>query len=127
MAVVDLNVVLDQGLPRDAAEQLRSGGVSCVHVGELGMSQAADTEILEWARAQNSVIVTLDADFHAILAVRNDSKPSVVRVRIQGLNGTAIAVLVHRVLGLYAAELRTGCMITVKPRKMTCHLLPKSD
>jgi predicted nuclease of predicted toxin-antitoxin system len=69
------------------------------------------------------VVVTLDADFHAILAVQNASKPSVIRVRIQGLNGPAIAALVFQVLEQYAPELESGCMITVKSRKTTCHLL----
>jgi predicted nuclease of predicted toxin-antitoxin system len=81
MEIAGLRLLLDQGPPRDAAWPLRAVGVSCTHVGEAGMSAAADTEILECARLGNSVVVTLDADFHAILAVRNASKPSVVRVR----------------------------------------------
>jgi predicted nuclease of predicted toxin-antitoxin system len=91
------------------------------------MSAATDTEILEWARVRNSVVVTLDADFHAILAVERAAKPSVIRVRLQGLNGTAFAVLVRQVLERYATELGVGCMVTVKARKTTCHLLPTSD
>ncbi|MGA3023755.1 MAG: DUF5615 family PIN-like protein [Bryobacteraceae bacterium] len=123
MEIARVHLLLDQGLPRDAAEQLRAQDVGCTHVGEIGMSAAADTEILEWARVRNSVVVTLDADFHAMLAVRNASKPSVIRIRLQGLNGTAIAALMHRVLQQYAVELGQGCMITVKQRKTTCHLL----
>jgi predicted nuclease of predicted toxin-antitoxin system len=126
MEIAGLNFVLDQGLPRDAAELLRDAVVSCVHVGELGMSTAADSEILEWARVHNCVVVTLDADFHAMLAVQNAAKPSVIRVRLQGQNGPAIAALVRRVIDRYAAELENGCMITVKPSKTTCHLLPQS-
>jgi predicted nuclease of predicted toxin-antitoxin system len=123
MEIARLHLLLDQGLPRDAAEQLRVEDVSCTHVGEIGMSAAADTEILEWARVRNAVVVTLDTDFHAILAVRKASKPSVIRIRLQGLNATAIAALMHRILQQYAVELGKGCMITVKQRKTTCHLL----
>jgi predicted nuclease of predicted toxin-antitoxin system len=65
MKIAGLHLLLDQGLPRDAAEQLRAAGVNCTHVGEIGMSAAADTEILECARLRTSVVVTLDADFHA--------------------------------------------------------------
>ena len=127
MEIAGLHLLLDQGLPRDAAEQLRAAGVSCTHVGEIGMSAAADTEILEWARVRDSIVGTLDADFHAILAVRNASKPSVIRIRLQGLNGAAIAKLLLQILDQYKAELATGCMITVKQHKTTCHLLFKSD
>ena len=64
-----ITFVLDQGVPRDAAGSLRDRGYECIHVGEVGMSTAADEEILGFALARNAAIVTLDADFHAILAV----------------------------------------------------------
>jgi predicted nuclease of predicted toxin-antitoxin system len=41
-----MRLVLDQGVPRDAAALLRSLGYDCVHVGEIGMSKAGDEEIL---------------------------------------------------------------------------------
>jgi hypothetical protein len=62
-----LRVLLDQGLPRDTAEQLRTGSVECRHVGEIGMSAASDTEILNYAAAKDFIIATLDADFHTML------------------------------------------------------------
>ena len=120
-------LLLDQGLPRDAARQLRASGVQCTHVGEIGMFAAADTEILEWARLYDSAVVTLDADFHAILAVQGATKPSVIRLRLQGLKGAALATLLRQILPLYQAELAAGCMITVKPRKTTCHLLSRDE
>lgn len=121
-----LHLLLDQGLPRDAAEQLRSGSVSCIHVGEIGLSTATDVEILDWARVHGAIVVTLDADFHTILAVQNSSGPSVIRLRLQGLNGVAVARLVRQILEQYEAELEVGCMITSKLRKTTCHLLSKA-
>jgi|ERR1039458_917341 predicted nuclease of predicted toxin-antitoxin system len=123
MAIGSVHLLLDQGLPRDAAERLRGEGINCTHVGEIGMAAAVDTEILERARLCNRVVVTLDADFHAIMAVRNASKPSVIRIRIEGLNGVAIADLLPRIVQQYGAELAAGCMITVKRRKTTCHQL----
>lgn len=50
-------------------------------------------------------------------------KPSVIRIRMQGLNGSAVTNLLRSVLARYEAELAGGCMLTVKPRKVTCHLL----
>lgn len=91
--------LLDQGIPRDAGAGLRELGFDCAHASERGMSQAADEEIVEAAARENCVIVTLDADFHAILAVTRSAAPSVIRLRIEGL-------------------------VTIKARKTTCHLLP---
>ena len=58
------------------------------------MSKAADEEILDFAVGKNSIVVTLDSDFHAILAVSGAAGPSVIR------------------------------MVTVKARKTTSHRLP---
>src|SRR5882724_2537069 len=80
-----MRLVLDQGVPRDAASLLRELGHDCTHVGEVGMSRAADQEILAWAVSENATVVTLDADFHTILAVSGATAPSVIRLRRQGL------------------------------------------
>jgi predicted nuclease of predicted toxin-antitoxin system len=37
------------------------------------MSQSSDRSILDFARAQGRTVVTLDADFHALLAVANEA------------------------------------------------------
>jgi predicted nuclease of predicted toxin-antitoxin system len=89
------------------------------------MFMASDPEILTYAREQGSVVVTLDADFHAILAVSGAVDPSVIRIRLQGLNAAAVVRVICDVMGKHAAELAQGCMITVKQRKTTCHLLSK--
>lgn len=122
-----LHLLLDQGLPREAAERLRAVGVPCTHVGEIGMVAATDTEIIEWARERGYAVATLDADFHAILAVGHASKPSVIRIRLEGQDGEAVANLLRQSLAKYAGELGQGCLITVKQRKTTCHLLSSAD
>lgn len=44
-----MHFVLDQGVPREAAVLLRNLAHDCIHVGEIGMSKAADEEILAFA------------------------------------------------------------------------------
>jgi predicted nuclease of predicted toxin-antitoxin system len=44
-----MSLVLDQGVPRDAAAHLRGLGHECIHIGEIGMSKAADEEILAFS------------------------------------------------------------------------------
>ena len=120
----DIRLILDQGIPRDAASAIREAGLACDHAGELGLSRAEDTEILKLARKRHATVVTLDADFHAILAVSMAAGPSVIRLRLQGLNGAKVANLVTSLAAHFAAELGRGCLITVKAGKTTCHMLP---
>ena len=119
-----MGLLLDQGVPRDAATRLRDRGYKCTHVGEVGMRKATDGEILAWALEKSAIVVTLDADFHAILAVSGATGPSVIRLRKQGLGAQEVAGLVQDVLVRFGAELERGSLVTVKARKITCHRLP---
>lgn len=103
-----IRLVLDQGVPRDAASQLRKLGYECTHVGEIGMWKATDDEILALGFGQHATIVTLDADFHAILAVSGASGPSVIRLRMQGLCAPEVVARVQHVLAAFKADLKRG-------------------
>jgi predicted nuclease of predicted toxin-antitoxin system len=119
-----MRLILDQGVPHDAALLLRSLGYDCTHVNEIGMSKAADEEIVALALERSAVVVTLDADFHALLAVSGAQGPSVIRMRMQGLGAPEVVAVVRKVLASFEVELTRGALITVKPLKTTCHLLP---
>lgn len=75
-----MRLILDRGVSRDAAPRLCNLGYDCTHLGEIGMSRATDKEILAFSLEKDAVVVTLDADFHAILAVAGASGPSVIRL-----------------------------------------------
>jgi predicted nuclease of predicted toxin-antitoxin system len=95
-----------------------------MHVGEIGMSKAADEEILAFSLEESAIVVTLDADFHTILAVSGASGPSVIRLRLQGLGAPEVVELVQNVLAGFEADLKRGSLVTVKAHKTTCHWLP---
>jgi predicted nuclease of predicted toxin-antitoxin system len=85
---------------------------------------AGDEEIIAWSLRQKATIVTVDADFHAILAVSRAGAPSTIRIRMQGLNALALVELLEMVLVDYESDLTRGSLVTVKPNKTTCHKLP---
>jgi predicted nuclease of predicted toxin-antitoxin system len=91
------------------------------------MAGATDIEILTCARERVAVVVTLDADFHAILAVSSGREPSVIRLRIQSLDGSRVAEIVQGTLRSFGEELSRGALVTVKKAKTTCRRLPIGD
>lgn len=117
-------ILLDQGLPRTAAKILKETGWDVLHTGDIGLSLATDNEILEYARAEKRVIVTLDADFHAILAVANESEPSVVRIRQEGLKGSALADLVENIWPSIIEQLKSGAMVSVTEKSIRIRTIP---
>ena len=119
-----MKLLLDQGLPRTAATALATLGWDVLHVGEIGMAAATDQDILRRALAERRAVVTLDADFHAILALENASAPSVIRVRIEGLRGVELAALIQRVVRVCEDDLVAGAMVTVDERGVRVRALP---
>jgi len=116
--------LLDQGLPRGAVALLVEAGQDAVHVGDLGMAAAPDSAILLRAVAEDRIIVTLDSDFHALLALSGSSRPSVLRIREEGLKSAALSLLILGVARQCASEMKAGCMLTYQNRKVRFRMLP---
>jgi predicted nuclease of predicted toxin-antitoxin system len=70
------------------------------------------------------VVVTLDADFHAMLALSGAVRPSVVRVRIEGLQAQMLATLLIKVLEICADDLEKGAMVSVTENGARVRRLP---
>lgn len=116
--------LLDQGLPRSAVELLRDGGWDVAHVGDLGLSSATDEAILARAAEDDRIVVTLDADFHRLLAVSGARRPSAVRVREEGLTAEPLAALLLQAVGQVKEALDAGAVITVTARSVRVRRLP---
>jgi predicted nuclease of predicted toxin-antitoxin system len=108
-----MTFLLDQGLPRATVTELAIRGLTAEHVGTLGMATATDEEILEAARDRDAVVVTLDADFHALLAMSKSTTPSVIRIRIEGLKASDVANILEQVIATAASDVQAGAAVSV--------------
>ena len=81
-------------------------------------------EVLAAALKESRTVVTLDADFHAILALSGAAGPSVVRLRIEGLRGEALSGLVATVLSRCADDLAAGALVSVTEDQIRVRRLP---
>lgn len=119
-----MKLLLDQGLPRSAAAHLGASGIDALHVGDVGLSRADDLEIIEYARREGLIVVTLDADFHALMALSGARGPSVIRIRIEGLKGDALARLLTDVITDSRAQLEDGALVSVTRQRVGLRKLP---
>ena len=119
-----MKLLLDQGVARSAVARLQQLGHDAVHVGELGMTSATDRAILEEASQRGAVVVTFDADFHALLALRAALGPSVIRLRVQSMKGAAIAELVALVIEAARDDLDAGAVVTSDEERIRVRRLP---
>jgi predicted nuclease of predicted toxin-antitoxin system len=119
-----MKLLLDQGLPRSTVGHLADANIVAEHVGDLGMSQAADDVILAAARQRDAIVVTFDADFHKTLAAVRATSPSVVRIRIEGLKGDQVAAILAQVMSAAGDELIAGAVVSVTPGRVRVRTLP---
>ena len=113
-------------MPRSSAALLRESGFDAVHTSEIGLANADDGEILKRAAAEDRIVVTLDADFHAQLALSQAKWPSVIRIRMEGLRAEPLADLLRSVLQQCEEDLSLGAMISVQENRVRIRRLPVS-
>ena len=89
-----------------------------------GGQHLANSEILDVGRQEGMVVVTLDADFHALLALSGVTGPSVIRIRIEGLRGEDLARLLVRVLQICDDDLPKGAMVSLTENGVRIRRLP---
>jgi predicted nuclease of predicted toxin-antitoxin system len=119
-----MKLLLDQGLPRSAASLLRDENIDTIHVGEIGMSAARDADIIKIAREEGRIVITLDADFHTLLALTEATSPSVIRIRIENLRAQALVDLLIRVVEECQDDIEKGAAITVESGRIRIRHLP---
>jgi predicted nuclease of predicted toxin-antitoxin system len=119
-----MKLLLDQGMPKLAAQLLRDADIDTLHVSEVDMSAAEDLAILQFAIRDRRVVATLDADFHSLLAVGDYLWPSVIRVRIEGIKSQAMTKLLLIVIEQFSIELTEGSAVTVDENRVCIRRLP---
>jgi predicted nuclease of predicted toxin-antitoxin system len=88
------------------------------------MKRADDVDILRYARIEKRVCVTLDSDFHSLIAVSGEAQPSVIRIPKEGLNAEAIVELLWRIWPGIEGSLDGGAMVTVTDHSDHVRRLP---
>ncbi len=117
-------LLLDQGLSRSTARLLDGAGWDVVHVSDIGLSRATDSAIVAHARLDARICVTLDADFHTLLATSGERSPSVIRIRQQGLDAFALANLLQHIWPRVAVALQSGALVMVTEHTIRIRPLP---
>lgn len=88
------------------------------------MFRASDEEIIVEAVKRSAIIVTYDDDFHRLLYNTGATRPSVIRIRIEGLNHQQAAMYILNAVVQAAAELAAGAVVSITERKVRVRALP---
>jgi predicted nuclease of predicted toxin-antitoxin system len=120
-----VRLLLDANLSPSLIGGLTESGFAATHVGDVDLLTASDTAIIEYARANDLVIVTVDSDFAAMLAIAGAARPSVVQLRGVGeLAPPAHLALLIANLAAVADDLEVGAMVSLSPTRLAVRRLP---
>jgi predicted nuclease of predicted toxin-antitoxin system len=104
---------------------LEAAGHEAVHVDSLNMATAEDVDILERARSDESVVISSDADFGALLAAQRATSPSVILTRtVSRLSGPDLARLILANLDAFVDALQEGVIVAIGTHGIRLRRLP---
>jgi predicted nuclease of predicted toxin-antitoxin system len=117
--------LVDNALSPLVAERLRQAGHEAARVRDCGLHGAGDEEIFERAKDEDRIIISADTDFGTLLALRAESRPSLILFR-QTRNRRHEQQVTVLLANLPAIEepLRDGCVVVLEDARMRIRRLP---
>jgi len=120
-----MRFLVDNALSPVVAEALWQAGHDATHIRQYGMEASPDSQVLARAASEDRVLVSADADFGAILAARNQAKPSLILFRGESHRrpeDQAKHLLAN--LAPLVKELERGCIVVFKKTRIRVRMLP---
>jgi predicted nuclease of predicted toxin-antitoxin system len=120
-----MRFLVDNALSPRFAHQLVLSGHDAVHVRDLGMAAADDSEVLELALSDDRILVSADTDFGKLLASRQLTKPSFILFRGDAERRPELqAQLLNQILPDFEGALREGAVLSITRDRIRAHTLP---
>jgi predicted nuclease of predicted toxin-antitoxin system len=114
----------DMGISPRTIALLREQGYDAIHLIEENLEKMTDQNILDKARQEERILLTVDLDFAQLLAISGDSLPSVILFRLGNVSREVVNRRLLAILNDYATELTNGLIISVTDVSIQLRHLP---
>jgi predicted nuclease of predicted toxin-antitoxin system len=120
-----MKFLIDNALSPALAVLLQQAGHDAIHVRSIGLQHADDEVIFDRAATEHRIVVSADADFGTLLALRASRQPSVIQFRGEGSRKPdALARTLLANLPQLVDSLESGCIVTFEPARVRVRMLP---
>ena len=122
--MTSLRFLADMNLSPATVADLREQGWDILRVSQVLPMDTEDSEILNFARQQNRVIVTQDLDFSELVALRGYARPSLITLRLFVSDPETITRTLRAVMPQIEEALMEGCAVTINHLTVRVRRLP---
>jgi predicted nuclease of predicted toxin-antitoxin system len=117
--------LVDANMSPRLAELLRLNGHDALAVRDVGLRDASDDEILEYARGDDRIVISHDTDFGTLLAFRRLSRPSFILIRSSDpITPDEQAALIIGNLHVIRDDLESGAIVVFARGRLRTRRLP---
>jgi predicted nuclease of predicted toxin-antitoxin system len=120
-----MRFLIDNALSPALATALSESGHDAVHVRDVGLRDAADDAIMQFATAEDRIVVSADTDFGMLLAMYRTRLPSIILFRRGSprLPAQQASLLAVNVPGIQE-ELQQGAIVSIHSDRLRVRRLP---
>ncbi len=119
-----MKFLADMGISLRTVTWLRELGYDVFHLRDRGLQKLPDDRILDLARVEQRIILTIDLDFAQLLAVSKKVLPSIILFRLGNENYNEINQRLIQVLDNCQQDLKTGAIVSVNNETFRVRKLP---
>ena len=119
-----MKILIDMNIPLDYSKFLKEKEIEIFRWSDVGLPNAPDEEIMQYAKANNFIVLTSDLDFSALLSMTHAIKPSIIQTRISLIRADRAVDMIISADKRYSNELTQGAILSINPQKARVRLLP---
>ncbi len=119
-----MRFLADMGISPKTVSFLRDLGHQAVHLHEEGLARLSDSEILEKARREESIVLTHDLDFGDLLAASGAQLPTVIIFRLRNMRPERVNLYLENIIKQHTKPLDHGAVATVAEGGVRIRRLP---
>jgi predicted nuclease of predicted toxin-antitoxin system len=119
-----MKIIVDMCLSPKWVDVLNAVGIPARHWSSIGVGNAPDSAIFDFARREGAVILTVDLDFGTLLAGTRSGKPSVVQLRLPRISFEKASEPTLRALKQFEPQIEAGALVTIDAATARVRILP---